>query len=238
VPRSQWCWPAGGASPPAVRRCAAAFHVRAAAGLAPASAPVGSAAAASAGVAEAAALAAARHLEHIGLPAPAQAWGCLAAAHSGSEHGCLLCAALETEAWEGHPRNLSGAWEGLDRLMQGASFGGQVAARGALAWAVARFLRAAVAGCYLSAHGAVCPHLGAEAAVWGLIPADSYKAGLFMEDGDLLARQALLEWALTALAVIAMLVATLLAVGLIVLALRAQPWTRAARAGGQEAGAE
>lgn len=164
------CWPfSGSVSDPSARRCAAVFHARAASVGAQPDAPKGSAMALGAGAAEVAALAAARHLEQMESFGEAQAWACAAAQRFRSDHGQLLCARLEAEAWDGHPRNLDLALRELRSIVDTHSTNMWIAANGATMWLAWSFSLAILRGCHLSLAdgGALCPDFAATASSWG-----------------------------------------------------------------------
>lgn len=181
VPRSTWCWRLAETGRDAARRCAAAHHARMAGAVKP-GAEVGSEA-----DAEAAAMSAAGLMILLGLPSPASAWACHAATHFSSRAGRILCAELEAESWEGHPRNLSGSVRRL-ALLAGALVDGEFARAGAddgigdgmeseladhaaaaaaLALALAHFARAALARCTLEVWGVECPDFESTLSEWG-----------------------------------------------------------------------
>eukprot|EP00927_Polykrikos_kofoidii_P039179 TRINITY_DN33612_c0_g1_i1.p1 TRINITY_DN33612_c0_g1~~TRINITY_DN33612_c0_g1_i1.p1 ORF type:complete len:1111 (+),score=163.63 TRINITY_DN33612_c0_g1_i1:140-3472(+) len=177
----KWCWPFETPSPLEDRACAAAFHVRAANAGGDPNASVGSAASAGAVAAEVAALAAARHLEWLGFMQRAHEWSCLAAVRFSSEHGQLLCAALEAEAWEGHPRNITAAAEKLmsawtrsnteDKsglTIRSTSIAAHVNLFGILGRCA---VETVMAGCRVSSLGVRCNGLMSELAGWQLPPA-------------------------------------------------------------------
>eukprot|EP00747_Dinoflagellata_sp_TGD_P021259 gnl/TRDRNA2_/TRDRNA2_128386_c1_seq1.p1 gnl/TRDRNA2_/TRDRNA2_128386_c1~~gnl/TRDRNA2_/TRDRNA2_128386_c1_seq1.p1 ORF type:complete len:789 (+),score=127.81 gnl/TRDRNA2_/TRDRNA2_128386_c1_seq1:118-2367(+) len=171
------CWLPGDGSPhdtsdTDIRRCAILFHVRSArlASSEEQVAAAGSAAHGSAIAAESAALAAAGHMQLLGLHESAHLWACFVARRFASDHGRLLCAALEAEHWPGHPRNLSAAMGALRELEEHGGQHARIAALGVGLWLHLRFACAAAMACRFTVNGASCPDLEQAAASWSLDP--------------------------------------------------------------------
>ncbi|CAE6922281.1 Tspear [Symbiodinium natans] len=153
------------------RRCAALYRSRAAehpATLEALAMPEGSAIAQALPDAAVAAAAAGHHLEWLGEFGAAHAWNC-AAASMGAPGARLRCAALEAEAWAGHPRNLTKALAHLSSISDHDKMrGADMAVFGTASLLRGRFLLALARSCTWRAWlPPRCDELETVAADWG-----------------------------------------------------------------------
>merc|ERR1711933_659323 len=168
TPSTLWCWPSV-RSIKLTRQCSAVFQLRAIDFRGEFGAARGSAIAAGAAAAEAAMIAAAKNLQLLELPAHAKAWSCRAAEQFNSEHGRLLCAALEAESWQDHPRNLTAAAIELQNVARNGTVSASITAYSALATSCLRFVSSVVVKCRVENYWQVlCPELDASANSWGV----------------------------------------------------------------------